>query len=157
MRDKGLLHLHFTRGTKRKLRQFSFPFLPPQSLCLRWWHGGKKEAQVWLMGRQIWELGYRHPCLQWHWYGYSNTDIDSVTLMVGPNCYAKGAERATRWQNELYSRFCELFSKSSVGIPALLPCSLLPRQARVTLKKLFTKPHCTVLLVAYYSPTNEPT
>ena len=50
----------------------------------------------------------------------------------------------TTSQNELYSRFCKLFSESSTGIPALLPCSLLPRQARGTLRKLFTKPHCTV-------------
>ena len=50
----------------------------------------------------------------------------------------------TMSKNELYSRFCKLFSESSTGIPALLPCSLLPRQARGTLRKLFTKPHCTV-------------
>ena len=50
----------------------------------------------------------------------------------------------TTSQNELYTGFCKLFSESSTGIPALLPCSLLPRQARGTLRKLFTKPHCTV-------------
>ena len=37
-------------------------------------------------------------------------------------------------QNELYSRFCKLFSESSTGIPTLLPYSLLPRQARGTLR-----------------------
>ena len=44
----------------------------------------------------------------------------------------------TKSQNELYSRFCILFSESSTVIPALLPCSLLPRQARGTLRKWFT-------------------
>ena len=51
---------------------------------------------------------------------------------------------STTYQNELYSRFCKLFSESSTGIPALLPCSLLPRQARGTFRNFFTKPHCTV-------------
>ena len=43
-----------------------------------------------------------------------------------------------------YSRFCKLFSESPTGITALLPCSLLPRQARGSLRKFFTKPHCIV-------------
>ena len=32
----------------------------------------------------------------------------------------------------------KLFYESSTGVPALLPCSQLPRQARGTLRKLFT-------------------
>ena len=35
-------------------------------------------------------------------------------------------------------RLGKLFHESSIGIPALLPCSQLPRQARGTLRKLFT-------------------
>ena len=34
----------------------------------------------------------------------------------------------------------KLFSQSSTDVPALLPCALLPRQARGTFKKQFTKP-----------------
>ena len=35
-------------------------------------------------------------------------------------------------------RLGKLFNESSTGVPALLPCSQLPRQARATLRKLFT-------------------
>ena len=35
-------------------------------------------------------------------------------------------------------RLSKLFYESFTGVPALLPCSQLPRQARGTLRKLFT-------------------
>ena len=38
-------------------------------------------------------------------------------------------------QNELFLRLGKLFYESSTGVPALLPCSQLPRQARGTLRK----------------------
>ena len=36
----------------------------------------------------------------------------------------------TKRQNELYSEVWKLFSQSSTDVPALLPCAMLPRQAR---------------------------
>ena len=35
-------------------------------------------------------------------------------------------------------RLGKMFYESSIGVPALLPCSQLPRQARGTVRKLFT-------------------
>ena len=42
--------------------------------------------------------------------------------------------------------FCKLFSETSIGLPALLPWNLQPRQARGTLRKQFTKPTAQVIL-----------
>ena len=43
-------------------------------------------------------------------------------------------QRTTGRQNELFLRLGKLFYESSTGVPALLPCSQLPRQARGTLR-----------------------
>ena len=48
-------------------------------------------------------------------------------------------ERAVLGDNmKLTVRLRKLFYESSNGVPALLPCSRQPRQARGTLRKLFT-------------------
>ena len=47
---------------------------------------------------------------------------------------------STTSQNQLWSRFGKLFFPSSPDVPALLPSAMLPRQARGTHKKQFTKP-----------------
>ena len=46
----------------------------------------------------------------------------------------------TKRQNELYSEVWKLFSQSSIGVPALLPCAMLPRQACWELTRQLTKP-----------------
>ena len=46
----------------------------------------------------------------------------------------------TRWQNTSSSRFGELFSQNSTDVPVLLPCALLPKQDRVTLRNMLTNP-----------------
>ena len=43
--------------------------------------------------------------------------------------------KTARRQNELYSEVWKLFSQSSTDAPFLLPCAMLPRQARGTHKK----------------------
>ena len=44
-------------------------------------------------------------------------------------CNHPDGSTCTKWQNTSYIRFCELFSGSSSGAPAILPFALLPRQA----------------------------
>ena len=46
----------------------------------------------------------------------------------------KSQEKYTKRQNELYNEVRKLFPQSSTDVPALLPCAMLPRQARGTRK-----------------------
>ena len=57
-----------------------------------------------------------------------------------------GVIRLTKRQNELYSEVRKLFSQNSTGLPALLPCALLQRQAGGTHRKQATKPSVQFIL-----------
>ena len=57
------------------------------------------------------------------------------------------AQETTKRQNEVYSEAWKLISQSSTDAPALLlPCAMLPRQARGTRKNAFTKPTVQFIL-----------
>ena len=56
------------------------------------------------------------------------------------NQFSENFQDSTTSQNQLWSRFGKLFFPSSPDVPALLPSAMLPRQARGTHKKQFTKP-----------------
>ena len=71
--------------------------------------------------------------------GGSSTSLSKLSSAV----MIPGLNRYTKRQNELYSEVWKLLSPSSTGVPALLPCAMLPRQARGTHKKQL-KNYCTV-------------
>ena len=51
-------------------------------------------------------------------------------LLRGALSHRTPRECCTKRQNEVNSEVWELFSQSSTDAPALLPCAMLPRQAR---------------------------
>ena len=46
----------------------------------------------------------------------------------------------TKRQIETHSEVWKLFSQSSTGVPALLPCAMMPKQIRGTSKEQISKP-----------------
>ena len=62
-----------------------------------------------------------------------NVCSDIVTLLTFEMCNIVLGDKMN-----LTVRLGELFYESSTGVPALLPCSHLPRQEMGTVRKLFT-------------------
>ena len=56
-------------------------------------------------------------------------NANSNTYVYQPNKSLHQVSRYTKRQNELYSEVWKLFSQISDGVPAQLPCAMLPRQA----------------------------
>ena len=56
----------------------------------------------------------------------------------GTHCILEGGECVLGDKMNPTARVGKLFYESSTGVPALQPCSQLPRQARGTFRKLFT-------------------
>ena len=65
---------------------------------------------------------------------------------LSASCYTSQSKLHTKRQNELYSEVWKLFSQSSTDVPALLPCAILPKEARGMHKKQLTKPTVQFLL-----------
>ena len=78
-----------------------------------------------------------------------STHVDNLSSRIkGYAVQVHSGVRNTKRQNELHSEVCTLFPESSTGVPALLPCAMLPRQARGTHKKAVFKTYCTVHFVS---------
>ena len=65
---------------------------------------------------------------------------------LSASCYTSQSKLHTKRQNELYSEVWKLFSQSSTDVPALLPCAILPKEARGMHKKQLTKPTVQFIL-----------
>ena len=66
-------------------------------------------------------------------YWRDETDIYACCMLTHPLTY-------TSRLTELCSEVWKLFYLSSSGVPALLPCAMLPKQVSGTHKKQLTKP-----------------
>ena len=77
-----------------------------------------------------------------------STHVDNLSSRIkGYAVQVHSGVRNTKRQKDLYNEVWELFTENFTGVPALLPCSMMPRQARGPHKKnQISKPSVQLIL-----------